>query len=150
MCLVLLASALGCGGDDSGSGTVAGVPRNTALMDVSQSDVKALCKANESKLESLGSCIVQSIEKKSQTECETNMSACEKDPKTQMSSDIDCEGANTDGFKGCTVTVGEFSDCLDALEGYLTSLTCKDAGKTIMPPTCFQSISDKCPSLFDD
>ena len=146
---MLLASMLGCG-SDKGSDTIAGVPRDSALKDVSQSDLMALCKANESKLESLGSCVVMGLEESTQSECESAMSSCEKDPASKMSSDIDCSGASTDGLTDCTVTVGEFSDCLDELERYLTALTCKDAGQTITPPTCFQTVSDKCASLFDD
>jgi hypothetical protein len=145
--LVLLATLFSCGSDKSD--TVGGVPRDSALKDVSQSDLKALCKANESKLESFGSCVVMGLEKETQSECETVASTCEKDPESEMSSDIDCDSASTDGLTDCTVSVGEFSDCLDELERYLTALTCKDAGKTIKPPTCFQTISDKCAALFD-
>jgi hypothetical protein len=145
---LLIVSMLGCDSDKSDS-SVAGVPRERALKDVSQSDLTALCKANEEKLESLGSCTVMGLENKTQTECEAVMSSCEKDDAKESSSDIDCNGASTEGLEDCNLTVGEFADCLDELERYLTALSCKDAGKTITPPACFQSLSDKCASLFE-
>lgn len=144
---LLLMSMLGCGSDKSDN--TGGVPRSTPLKDVTQSDVKALCKANESKLESLGSCTVMGLEKSTQSECEAVRNSCEKDAAKTSTSEIDCDGANTDGLEDCTVTVGEFSDCLDELERYLTALGCKDAGKSLTPPACFQTLSDKCASLFD-
>lgn len=146
--LVML-SVLGCGSSDK-SDNVGGVPRSTALKDVTQSDLMSLCKANESQLESLGSCVVVGLEQDTQTACEASMSSCEKDDSAKDSTDIDCEHASTDNLHDCTVTVGEFSDCLNELERFFTALTCKDAGKDLTPPSCFTKVQSQCASLFGD
>ena len=145
---VLLMGVLGCGGSDSTSNT-GGVPRGTALKDLTRNDLVSLCKANEAKLESLGSCSTAGLEENTQAECQAVVSECEKST-TASYSDADCDGASTSDIANCTVSVGEFADCLDELQSYLGSLSCKDAGKPLVPPSCFSSVSTKCPGLFDD
>jgi len=147
---VLLVGVLGCGSSGDGGSHTGGVPAGTARKDRSQSDLVSLCKANEVELESLGSCTAVGLEEGTPAACQTAVSACEKSAATQgYSNSVDCDGASTSGLTDCTVTVGEFADCLSELHSYLSSLSCKDAGKPVSPPTCFNSVSTKCSGLFD-
>lgn len=147
---VLFLGLLGCGSSGDAGSNTGGVPASTALKDVTKDDLIALCKANEAKLESLNSCTTVGLNEATQAECQTAVSECEKAGATQGYSNVDCEGADTSGLTNCTVTVGEFADCLTELQTYLGSLTCKDAGKTITPPACFNSVSSRCSGLFDN
>jgi hypothetical protein len=146
---VLLLGVLGCGSSSDGGSNTGGVPPSTALKDVTKDDLIALCKANESKLNSLNTCTTVGLQESTQTACQASVSECEKSSATAQYSGVDCNGADTTGLTSCTVTVGEFADCLDELQSYLSSLGCKDAGKPITPPACFSSIQKQCASLFE-
>jgi hypothetical protein len=95
----------------------------------------------------LSDCTSAGIEASSETECEAQRVSCEQSAKP-ASADIDCMGASTEGLEGCSITVGELADCLDELAGYLTGLSCKDAGKPFTLPACFNSVSASCGALF--
>lgn len=146
--LALLLNVLGCGSDSNNSSDTAGVPRSTALKDVTNSQLADLCKANQSQLESINNCMTDGLDESTEAECMATVSACEK-TRTASSSDIDCAAADNSGLKDCPITVGEFSDCLAELERYIGSLSCKDAGKTLSPPSCFSTLTSKCESIFD-
>jgi hypothetical protein len=150
-CLFAFGCLAGCGGDDSNDGSGGGAASDhRQLKDLSQSELVALCKQEEPRLESLADpCAGVGVEQADKASCQAEHDACLKSPMQSGSADsIDCDGANIADLTDCTATVSDFDACFSEVATFAKSLTCDNAGKELKPPACFEQLQTKCPKLF--
>jgi len=129
---VLLMGGSGCSDDDGGSSS-----SSTQLRDLSLEELKTQCGALAADFDALerGGCMLSA---RDETDCDAAAAACPE------GSSIDCSAIVASDVADCTVTVGELKSCLSSLAGYFSGITCAE-GPTGAPPTCMQSVGEKCP-----
>lgn len=144
-----------CGG---GSGISTGLPRDKQLSTLTAADLKTAC-LNERSTSKVtdgtyrGICAAIALDK-GEAACNASLDACVAMSK-QANTPAACDApaiSNTMIFAGCTATVGDFEDCLNAVategEKVYGSLTCTSPPPSItnifLVPGC-ASFNAKCP-----
>jgi hypothetical protein len=145
-----LGGALACGGDSSGKRVDTGLPEATALRDVTSSESQSACenvrssiqaeftleKNTRSACELFGAALTETSE-----ECQVRADTCVDQTESgsnplfnreqlDFAGGFECDG-DTSAFEGCSVTVGEYENCMDAqierMQALFARYTCAQA-----------------------
>jgi len=181
--VLLLVGVWGCGGSGSSAKNFdSGLAEDLALQDVSPADKQAACEDLRSTVESRFpasanvrfSCeMFSALLTTDEAACEARADSCVQESENggsdivvaadqvDFSNGLDCD-ATDDVFAGCSVTVGEYEDCLNsqfsqveelfakfscAQAGTLTIQEVQDLGNTASPqnPAC-EKLEAECPA----
>ena len=152
-----LFALVNCGGDDSSNGS--GVSKSKKINEVTNEEAKQLCQSYSSDFADIAksSCTFEGLMVSSTKDaCEQIKSACiaqinQGSDAGADASGVECDGTDMTDMANCTTTVGDFESCMNSLVSFMKGLSCSSAGgskPTI--PSCFSTLSQKCPSLFGD
>jgi hypothetical protein len=160
---LLFVLAYGC----SSSGSTGGVSSSKKMNELTDEEVTRVCKALSEYDADMGSahCTTEGLAADNKAECEQVQSACiaeNNSYETAGSSggaagsgyddEAYCEGLDASNVQGCTATVGELDSCVKSFANYMKSLSCDmlDGSKSLQPPSCATSLTNKCPTVFGD
>jgi hypothetical protein len=140
-CMACIMVLVGCGGDSNSS---------KKISELTDEEAGNWCKSHIADFEQVAksSCIFEGLDMDNEQKCETARSACQAEANSDTSS-VECESADVSDLGNCEATVGEFENCLHQLVKYMDNITCAMiSGPISATPTCYTTLSSKCPSMF--